>query len=170
MIDQQLTVGGRAVVEIAGFAVDGVRVGVGRRIASNEGALLQVVHVRLPPLTEDDHHLLVGHGERVGLGAAARFDDERAIDGGAEEGKMGVPPQRALLPGDVEPVSVVASGTDRTLRDHSRSIRPWRTALEDTMPASKTQLMIILRSPWMNVDINFTVFEKIKYYQWMVML
>jgi hypothetical protein len=53
-----------------------------------------------------------------------------------------VPPQRALLSGDVEPVGVIAPLPDRALRDHRRSVRPWRAALEDAVPASINRLSI----------------------------
>jgi hypothetical protein len=37
-----------------------------------------------------------------------------------------VPPQRALLPGDIEPVRVGAVRLDGALRHHARTVRPWR--------------------------------------------
>lgn len=107
---------------------------MGGRDAGEEGHALHVVDGGVPPLAEDDDVLLVGLGERVGLGAAAGPDDERAVDGGAVERDVGVPPQRALLPVDVEPVRVVAAGLHRALRHHRRTVRPRRATLEHAMP------------------------------------
>lgn len=68
---------------------------------------------------------MVGRGERVG-GAIPGLDDEGAVHGGAQEGGVRVPPQRALLPGHVEAVRVGAVGLDRALGHHARTVRPWR--------------------------------------------
>jgi hypothetical protein len=132
---QKHTVGARAVVEVPRLAVDGVGVGVHRRDTGEVRHPLQVINVGVPPLAEDDGLLPVGLGERVGLDAALGTDDERAIDGSAEEGDVGVPPQRTLLCRHVEPVGVVAAGLDRALRHHHRTVRPWRAALERAVPA-----------------------------------
>lgn len=133
---QRHTVRGGAVVEVAGLAVDGVGVGGRRGIAGEERRLLQFVDVVVPPLAEHDDHLLVGlGGERVGAGAAPGQDDERAVDGGAEEGDVGVPPQRAFLARDVEAVGVVGGGPDGALRHHHRPVGPLRAPLEYAVPA-----------------------------------
>uniref|UniRef100_A0A0A9HR50 LAC1 n=1 Tax=Arundo donax TaxID=35708 RepID=A0A0A9HR50_ARUDO len=47
---------------------------------------------------------------------------------------MGVPPQRALLRGDAEPVRVGAVGLDGALRHHVRAVRPRGHELLHTMP------------------------------------
>lgn len=73
--------------------------------------------------TEYDGDLLVRRRERVGV-AAPRPDDEGAVHRRAEEGGVGVPPQRAFLPGHAEPVRVRAVGLDGALRHHARPIRP----------------------------------------------
>jgi len=49
---------------------------------------------------------------------------------------VGVPPQRALLPRDAEPVRVGAAGLDGALRHHARPVRPRRHELEHTMPVN----------------------------------
>jgi hypothetical protein len=134
-INQRRTVSVGAVVEVSRLAVDGVGVGVPRRVAGEKRHPIQVFDVGVPPLTEEDGLLTVGLGERVGLGAAAGSDDQRAVDGGAEQGDVGVPPQRALLVRHVEAVGVVAARLDGALRHHRRPVRPRRAALEDPVPA-----------------------------------
>ena len=100
------------------------------------------VHVGLPAgegidretlLTEDDGDLLVGRRERVGH-AELGEDDQGPVDGGAEPGDVGVPPQRAALPGDGEVVHVALPRLDRALRDVRRAVRPPRPQLPDAVP------------------------------------
>ena len=55
-----------AVVEVPRLAVDGVGVGVRRRVASEERHPIQVFDVGVPPLAEEDG-LPVGLGERGGF-------------------------------------------------------------------------------------------------------
>ena len=97
--------------------------------------------VGVPPLAEQDDRLAVGLGERVRAGAGA--DDEGAVHGGAQEGAVRVPPQRALLPGHAEPVRVAAARPDRALRHHRRAVRPRRAPLEHAVPACTRRLVII---------------------------
>lgn len=74
----------------------------------------------------------LGEGQReAGLGE----DDDGAVHGGAEPGDVRVPPQRATLPGDGEPVHVASPGLDRALRDVRRSVRPPAQQLPDPVPA-----------------------------------
>lgn len=127
-----------AVVQVSRLAVDGVRVGATRRAPGEERHLLEVVDVVVPPLAEEDGLLGVRLGERVGVGAGAGAEDQRAVHGGAEEGDVGVPPQRPLLRRRVEAVRVVAARLDRTLRHHRRAVRPRRAALEYAVPAKHT--------------------------------
>jgi hypothetical protein len=135
-----------AVVQVSRLAVDGVRVGAARREPGEERHLLEVVDVVVPPLAEDDGLLGVRLGERVGVGAGAGAEDQRAVHGGAEEGDVGVPPQRPLLRRRVEAVRVVAARLDRTLRHHRRAVRPRRAALEYAVPAKHTQVHNAARS------------------------
>jgi hypothetical protein len=51
-----------------------------------------------------------------------------------------VPPQRALLPRDVEPVRVAVARADGALRHHRRAVRPRRAPLEDAVPACMTMV------------------------------
>ncbi len=62
-------------------------------------------------------------------------DDHGAMHGGAQPGDVRVPPQRATLPGDGEPVHVASPGLDRALRDVRRPVRPPAQQLPDPVPA-----------------------------------
>ena len=84
--------------------------------------------------TEDDGDLLVRGGEGVG-DAELGEDDEGAVDGGAEPGDVGVPPQGAALPGHREVVHVALPRLDRALRDVRRPVRPPGPHLPDAVPA-----------------------------------
>jgi len=86
-------------------------------------------------LTEHDGDLHVRRREGVGV-AGARADDEGAVHGGAEEGGVRVPPQRALLPRHAEPVRVGAAGLDGALRHQARPVGPGGHELEHTMPVN----------------------------------
>ena len=46
-------------------------------------------------------------------------DDEGAVQGSPEAGNVSMPPQGALLPGDVEPVGEVVVWQDGALGDHA---------------------------------------------------
>ena len=83
--------------------------------------------------TEDDGDFTRGLAEGVGL-VLPGADDERAVDGGPEPGAVRVPPQRALLPLDGEPVLVAAAGPDGALRHELRPVRPPRPHLPDAVP------------------------------------
>ena len=88
--------------------------------------------------TEDDGDFTRGLAEGVGL-VLPGADDERAVDGGPEPGAVRVPPQRALLPLDGEPVLVAAAGPDGALRHELRPVRPPRPDLPDAVPAQRPE-------------------------------
>ena len=88
--------------------------------------------------TEDDGDFTRGLAEGVGL-VLPGADDERAVDGGPEPGAVRVPPQRALLPLDGEPVLVAAAGPDGALRHELRPVRPPRPDLPDAVPAQRLE-------------------------------
>ncbi len=73
--------------------------------------------------TKDDGYLLVWLLEGEG-GAALGVDDDGAVDGGAVEVAVRVPPQRALLLEQDHLVGEVTAWPDRALRDELRPVRP----------------------------------------------
>jgi hypothetical protein len=74
--------------------------------------------------TYENGDLLVRLGKRIGGGALPEPYDESAIDCSTEEGVVGVPPQGAFLPGDVELVGEVAVRPDGALGDHRHPVVP----------------------------------------------
>ena len=67
-----------------------------------------------------------------------RVDDESAVDGGSEPGAVRVPPQRAFLLLDREPVLVAAAGPDGALRHELGAVSPRRPQLPNAVPANNT--------------------------------
>ncbi|RRT77968.1 hypothetical protein BHE74_00044565 [Ensete ventricosum] len=67
-----------------------------------------------------------------------RVDDESAVDGGSEPGAVRVPPQRAFLLLDGEPVRVAAAGHDGALRHVLGAVSPRRPQLPNAVPAKNT--------------------------------
>ena len=93
--------------------------------------------------TEDDGHLLVRLGVRVG-GAALGVDDDGAVHGGAVEVAVRVPPQRAFFPGEDDPVGEAGAGLDGALRDVLRPVElrvPW---LVHAMPVEGDVLVALV--------------------------
>lgn len=82
-------------------------------------------------------------GKRIGGGAVPGPYDESSVDASPEEGVVGVPPQGAFLPGDVEPVGEVAIGPDRALGDHRHPVVPTVSLLKHSMPMDKRTGSII---------------------------
>jgi len=116
-----VVLGARGVV--AGLAIDGVGVG-DVDVAAGPLALEEnLLHVCIPPLAEDDGHLLVWPGVGVDR-ATLRVDDDGAVHGGAVEVAVRVPPQRALLLGEDDAVGQVGAGLDWALRDVLRPVGP----------------------------------------------
>ena len=72
--------------------------------------------------------------EGVG-GPAPGVDDDGAVHGGAVEVAVGVPPQRAFLLGEDDPVGELAAGLDGALRYVRRAVRPWVPRLVHAVPA-----------------------------------
>lgn len=89
--------------------------------------------------TEDNGYLLVRLLEGEG-GAALGVDDDGAVDGGAVEVAVRVPPQRALFLGQDDPVREVGAGLDGALRYVLRPIRPRVPRLVHAVPAWRMPL------------------------------
>ena len=83
--------------------------------------------------TEDDRYLLVRLPEGVG-GAAPGVNDDGAVHGGAVEVAVRVPPQRAFLLGEDDPVRELVAGLDRALSDVRRPVRPRVPRLVHAVP------------------------------------
>ena len=97
--------------------------------------------------TEDDWHLLVGLDVRVG-GAALGVDDDGAMHGGAVEVAVRVPPDRALLVGEDDPVGEFGAGPDGALRDELRAVEPGVAWLVHAVPVEGD----VLAAPVVDVD------------------
>jgi hypothetical protein len=146
-----------AVVEIAKFSIDSRPSGVITERAAIGEVLVHFHQISLPPFTcqfnsfgselemhswngrtyvrtYDDGNihmrLMILEWVRAGLGA----DDDDAMQGCPEDGDVGVPPQRALLPVHLETVGERGVGLDWALRYHSGAIGPTRQALLYAMP------------------------------------
>ena len=119
--------------EVAGLAVDGVGVRILDVAAGPLGLQENLLHVCIPPLAEDDGHLLVRLCVGVD-GAALGVDDDGAVHGGAVEVAVRVPPQRALLLGEDDLVCEVGAGLDGALRDVLRPVGPRVPRLVHAMP------------------------------------
>lgn len=61
-------------------------------------------------------------------------DDESPVQGCAQAGDVGVPPQGAFLSGDVEPVGEAAAWQDGALGDHRHAVGPAVEPLLHSMP------------------------------------
>lgn len=91
--------------------------------------------------TCDEGHLLVGFRKRVlRASPVPRPDDEGAMDASPEAGDVGVPPQRAFLPGDGEPVGEAVVWADGALGDHRHPVGPAVHLLLHAMPAENTYI------------------------------
>nr|ACR36387.1 unknown [Zea mays] len=125
-----------AVVEIAKFSIDSRPSGVITERAAIGEVLVHFHQISLPPFTYDDGNihmrLMILEWVRAGLGA----DDDDAMQGCPEDGDVGVPPQRALLPVHLETVGERGVGLDWALRYHSGAIGPTRQALLYAMPVN----------------------------------
>ena len=62
-------------------------------------------------------------------------DDDGAVDGGAVEAGVGVPPERALFLGEDDAVGEGGAGLDEALRDVLRPVRPRVPRLFLAVPA-----------------------------------
>jgi len=68
-------------------------------------------------------------------GSAPGEDDDGAVHGGAVEAGVRVPPQRALLLGEDDPVGEGGAGLDGALRDVLRPVGPRVPRLIHAVPA-----------------------------------
>ena len=92
-----------------------------------------MLHIDVPPLTEDDGHLPVRLGVGVG-GAVLWVDDDGAMHSGAVEVAVCVPPQRPLLLDEVDAVGEVGARLDGALRDVLRPVGPRVPRLVHVVP------------------------------------
>ncbi|TVU28536.1 hypothetical protein EJB05_20057 [Eragrostis curvula] len=137
------------------------------------GLLEKVVHVLVPPLTEDDGYLLVRLLVGV-VGAALGVDDDGAVHGDAVEIAVRVPPERALLLGEDDTIGEVGAGLDGTLRDVLRPIEPRVPRLVHAMPAFRTDTRLSMelrqaRSTKLARMLIVKRQDELIQYQWMVM-
>ena len=108
--------------------------------------------------TYDDGDLPIRLWKRIRAGPVSRPDDQGSVQGCPEAGDVSMPPQGALLPGDVEPVGEVAVRQDGALGDHRHSVGPTVEPLLHSMPASENTNGRIENKN----DVNFAISQVLK--------